>query len=391
MSRPRRLLLVLMLVAIGLPLPLTLAVALTPAAVRSVLRSPGLAGFVASPRPISPSAAAWWRGDFQRGIDAWFANRIEPRGWTIRVTNQLYYTLFARSYMYRNAIVVARARYLYELSYLEAYCATAPDEADLLPLVAQIREFRDLLLRHRHQALVMITPSKAVTMPEYLPVGLCDPPQPPERLGANFAALLRQAGVPVIDGAALTRAMKTQDPVPPFPRGGTHWSRLAGARVSVQVMAEIDRLAGTDLGALTLGEPRWDTSPVGSDRDLATLLNLLLPPLDYPTGEATIECRPTTAGRGLNLIGVGGSFLQEILEPIGACGLFASVEQFAYYTNYRERFPGLKPGPVDRAALDWAAMLRQPTVFLLEFNERAIPPKIGWLDAFMADAGAALP
>ena len=390
MSRPRRLLLVLMLVSIGLPLPLTLGVALAPAPIRAALRSPGLAGFVASPPPISPGAAAWWHGDFQRAVDGWFARGLEPRGWGVRATNQLYYTLFGRSYMYNNTIIVGRAGYLYELAYLRAYCAPAPSEADLAALVAELRALRDGLARKQDQLLVLISPSKAVTMPEFLPVGLCDPPQAPERLGQMFGELLQGAGVPVIDGAALTRAMKPQDPLPPFPRGGTHWSRLVGSRVAVQVMAEIDRLAGTDLGAVTLGETVWDARPAGTDRDLAYLLNLLFPPYGYPTGEAALQCRPTPAGRGANFIGLGGSFLQQVMDPIGSCGLFARVEQFAYYTNFRERYPDETFEPVDRKALDWAATFRQPTVLLLEVNERRIAPRIEWLEPFIEDTRAAL-
>lgn len=386
----RRLLLALMLASIGLPLPLTLVTEIVPPAVQRMLRSPALFGFVAGPPPVVPGIGEWWRGDFQRALDGWFARNLEPRGWGVRVTNQLYYTAFRRSYMYRSSIIVGRDSVLYERAYLEAYCKPGPGEAELAPLVAKIAGLREDLAGRGHTLLFLVTPSKAVTMPEFLPAGLCDPPPAPERRGQTLVALLRRAGVPVIDGATLARAMKTQDPLPPFPRGGTHWSRLVGARVAALAMAEIGRLAGTDLGTLGLGEPRWDAPPIGTDADLAVLLNLLIPPLDYPTGEAELECRPTPAGQAADLIGVGGSFLGQVMRPIGLCGLFDRAEHFGYYKNYRIRYPDGLHEQFDRTALDWAALLGGRVVLLLELNERRIEPGIPWLEKFIEDAQAAL-
>jgi hypothetical protein len=184
--------------------------------------------------------------------------------------------------------------------------------------------------------------------------------------------------------------MKKQDPLPPFPRGGTHWSRLVGSRVAGLVVGEFDRLAGTDFGALTLGEPVWDAPPVGSDRDLAQLLNLLIPPYGYPTGDAALQCRSTAAGRKVNLIGLGGSFLDQIMDPVARCRLFARAEWFSYYTKFRRQYPNGSYDPVDREALDWAAIFQAPTVVVLEFNERAIEPKIQWFEWFAEDTRAAL-
>jgi SGNH hydrolase-like domain, acetyltransferase AlgX len=390
MSRPRRLLLAVMLLAIGLPLPITLLGKFGPEFLHRPLSSPALFGFTAPAEPLSFSADAWRDGELQRGLDHWFAGNLEPRGWTVRLVNQLYYSLFRRSYMLDDKIVAGREDYLYSINYLEAYCRPAPAERDLAPLVARIAALHDRLARDGHPLLLMITPSKAVTMPEFLPAWLCDPPQPPERAGQLFGALLRAAGLPVVDGAAATRTMKGRDPLPPFPRGGTHWSKLVGARVAAAVMAEIGRQAGVDLGGLSATATDWDAPPTGTDADLALVLNLLVPPLDYPTARPELQCRPTSAGMDTALIALGGSFLEEVEDPIAKCRLFGRVERFAYYTKFRARYPAARPEPVDRATLDWRAILEPKAVVLLEVNESTIDAKIPWLDEFLDDALAAL-
>jgi len=387
----RRLLLAVMLLAIGLPLPLTILVRSAPAdwfrgSVYLLLTDNADA-------PIRPPLrpAAWWNGDFQRGFEPWFAAVMAPRGWIVRLTNQLYYSAFGRSYMLGGAIVVGREEYLYEVTYLRAYCrSTHGAGADTFAsFIGKVRELQSLLARRGRPLWFMVTPSKPVIMPEFLPAGLCDRPAAPDRLRKLFVALLQDAGIPVIDGSDMALAMKARDPLPPFPRGSVHWSRLAGGRAAGALMDEITALSGVDLGGLTLRNPRWTAAPVGTDADLAAILNLLRPPLDYPTGEAESICRPTVRGQSASLIAVGGSFLITALDPIGACRLFKQMDLYFYYTLGRIRWPGGRE-PVDRATLRWREMLEQAAVTVIEINESVIGPDVPHLEQFLDDALAAL-
>jgi hypothetical protein len=389
----RRVLLALMLVAIGLPVPLTLLVHGSPAPVRQVLASPRLHDSAAPLRRPRLGSTTWWRGEFQRDFEPWFGSVIEPRGWIVQLTNQVYYTVFATSYMFDGGIIVGRDRYLYGLVYLEGYCWSAEHdpEGTSAPLVAKLTELHHALRRRDRLLLFVLTPSKAVTMPEFLPAGLCSRPPAPDRVRERFVASLRQAGITTIDGPELVQAMKAHDPLPPFPRGGTHWSRLAGARVSVRLMQTIARLSRHDMGALVIDPPRWDVPPTGSDADLARLLNLWRPPVDYPTASATRRCRATAAGRNTRLIAVGGSFLDQILDPIAECALFGRVDLYFYYDMWRFDWMVRHAYPVHRAAIKWRDELDQPTVLLVELNERLIGQEVPHLDRFLDDLRAALP
>ena len=205
-------------------------------------------------------------------------------------------------------------------------------------------------------------------MAKFLPTGVCDRPAAPLWGSTRFTALLRETGILVGDGPALVRAMKARDPLPPFARGRTHWTLLVGKRFASIMMDELGRSSRVDWGGLTLRDPEWTASPIGSDADLATLLNLWRPPLDYPTGTAELVCRSTEAGRQAALIAGGGSFAVTVIEHLAACGLFDHLELYFYYMASRLRWPGDRER-VDRAGLRWQDLLDGPHVVLVEQNE----------------------
>jgi hypothetical protein len=389
--RWRRLLLALMLLCLGLPVPLTLFLQLPlPAGVLRVIAAPPLASAVQPAALPSFDLDAWWGRDFQTGFEAWLTDHTEPRGWTVRITNQLYFTLFGRSHMKEGKIVVGRDGNLFEISYLKSYCRRPPADAELAAFAARIGALA-ARLRSSGQGLVfLLTPSKATIMPEFLPVDLCERQPGVAAVPARFAALVRQAGVPVVDGVELAEAAKAADPLPPFPPGGIHWSNLLSLHAAGLLLDTLGRAAGKDFGSVAAGPVRWDAAPVGTDRDLANLLNVLAPPDDYVVGSAEPICRAAPAGLQTDVVAVGGSFLIPVLSTFARCGLFRSIEQYFYYTRWWGRYPERALQPVARAGLDWRARLAPPTILILELNASRIDGNVGWMNEFIDDALAAL-
>jgi hypothetical protein len=389
--RWRRLLLALMLLCLGLPLPLALVLQLPlPAGVVRAIAAPPLASAV-PPAGFPPLGLdAWWRRDFQTGFEDWFADHAEPRGWTVRITNQLYFTLFGRSHVNEGRIVVGRGGNLFEINYLKSYCRRTPTDAELAAFAARIGALAERLRSSGQGLVLLLTPSKAAIMPEFLPADLCEPQPGVAAVPTRFAALVRQAGVPVVDGVELAEAAKAADPLPPFPPGGIHWSNLLSLHAAGLLLDALGRAAGADFGSVAAGPVRWDAAPVGTDRDLAKLLNVLAPPDDYVVGSAEPVCRSAPAGPQPDLVAVGGSFLIPILSTFARCGLFRSIEQYFYYTRWWARYPERALQRVERASLDWRARLAPPTVLILELNASRIDGKVAWMNEFLDDALAAL-
>src|SRR6266850_4318767 len=145
----RRVLLAMMLLAIGLPLPFSVLVYVSLARVQEILVSPRLHDNVGPPERPRLSATALWRGEFQRDVESWFGSRVEPRGWIVQLTNQVYYSLFGKSYMFNRGIIVARDDSLYELSHLKAYCRESDGGVGRAALVATLGDLhRELALRN---------------------------------------------------------------------------------------------------------------------------------------------------------------------------------------------------------------------------------------------------
>jgi hypothetical protein len=379
-----------MLLVVGLPLLLAVLARVAPHIAGRWL--PRLETASRAPAAAALSWASWRHGDLQRYAEARIGDALQPRALVVQLTNQLYYAAFRRSYMYGGNLVVGRRDVLYEWGYIAPYCSTDDwsQAVRLGDLAARIAKLRAKLAAQNVALVFLLTPSKATVLAEFLPAGICRAPIDPDRPRGLLTALLRQNGVPFIDGHDLAMRAKSADPLPPFPRGGTHWSRLVGARAAELLMRELRRISGGDLGDLSLGDVAWTAPPEGSDADLAHLLNLFVAPVGYPTGVAKIDCRRTALGARGGMIAVGGSFLGQVLDPIVRCGLFRRIDYYFYYTDFRESWPGGR-SPVDRATLDWRKELRDASAVVLEVNESAIGSSPSHLDAFLDDALNAKP
>ncbi|MFO1061858.1 MAG: hypothetical protein U1E53_33420 [Dongiaceae bacterium] len=382
LSATQRAVVLAMLLTLALPLLLAYASKYLPG-----LRPPPLDSEAFVPKPPL-RATTLLSGDFQRAAGAWFVQALPPRRTAVQLSNQLYYDLFGRSYMYDEQILVGRGDSLFEVSYVDRWCrADATDLSALQRTAARIGALRRRWARDGRVLLFVATPSKAAVMPELLPAA-CPPPADPGRPRRALLAMLAAEGVPTFDGDATVRAMKGRDPVSPFPTGGIHWSSLAGRRVAGMIMADLGRLAGADLGGVSVADLRWDAAPAEQDADLRMLANLYAP-LPEAVGAGRLVCRPAAAGRGARLIAVGGSFLRTILETIGGCGLFAEVDYFFNYTRLERRWPGGGSLAVDRATLDWRRRLDAARVLILELNDAVIVGGAYALDPFLDDVEAA--
>lgn len=370
------------------PAVLTLADRSAPAAWTSRFATPALVDY-----PPAPPAPAWsierWRsGQFQKAATDWFAAGLVPRSLAVRATNQLYYAVFQKSYMYGKEIVIGRDETLYETYAIAAACSRAPPDPPerFAGFVSKMAALQARLAQRNKLLLFMVTPNKAEVMPESLPPSACKGAigTGPDR--ALLDRLLTEAGVPVVDAYEPILAMKRQDPVPPYPRGGTHWSRLTAGRIATSLVQTIDRLTGQDFGGFETGPVRWDAPPVGSDGDLARLLNLWHPPLDYPTGAAEPRCRPTALGRDAGIIIVGDSFSEQLMDPLTDCRLFGRAEYFFYYDMLHFDLVTHETGHIDHTRFDWPALFDRSQIVLVELNDAYIPGSMRHLDRFLTDA-----
>jgi alginate O-acetyltransferase complex protein AlgJ len=168
-----------------------------------------------------------------------------------------------------------------------------------------------------------------------------------------------------------------------FCQGGGHWNYL-GAYYTVRALVEeLNGLMNKKAGRLDLEAVNIDRTPVGTDRDLAELLNLFFPPLDYVVPHPVISLKGGTEDLG-NAVIVGDSFSEIPINLLNEHKIFKRIDFFYYYKLTLRSFPDQQSFPVDVAKIDWENMMFKSDVIILEANESFITAS--YTSSFVTDA-----
>ena len=137
--------------------------------------------------------------------------------------------LFNKSYMDKEQIIIGRDGQLFADYDIKQYCNPHPP----IPLslmesrVKEIADLQDLLARRGVIFLLLITPSKAATYPEYIPSNLCHAGPFTNRAYYDFRFVSRQVPPqlyqwPCHHSSRQSRSRRLLC----FARGGIHWNKL---------------------------------------------------------------------------------------------------------------------------------------------------------------------
>jgi alginate O-acetyltransferase complex protein AlgJ len=334
-----------------------------------------LAG-VAKPKPAPWTLSAFLEGETQKAASINLGRLSPIFPISVRAKNQLIYSLFGASAA--PGVVIGRHGQLFEQVYIDEYCRRdgAADANRLSAWAHSVGEIQDNVTRAGKSFVYVISPSKAARYSEDLPLSApcaARATAMPDKLPPYLAAL-REAKALFVDGARLIDEQRVNFPVPLFPRGGTHWNSLAAGLT----LKEIMRVSPSPLVAFDFS---WSLAPepIGTDRDLADLMNLLRPDLDYPTTEI-VSTHPTGGcARPPRLLAMGGSFVHQLLAAamLSSCPpqvdywFFMRTEDNGVELGHFRRPPG-ETGNGERVAADPDALddnLRQADMVLLEENE----------------------
>ncbi len=268
----------------------------------------------------------------------------------VRLNNELRYALFG--YISAPGVLEGRRHQLVEAPYLSEYCVRSVPEA-VRRAKAFIPVLRDIQSYYRTRGKVfvyVISPSKVAHQPDDF-VALIDCPSPErdrrDYLG-TFVALLRDAGIAVVDTASLIHRRQDKYDVPLFPQGGVHWNKLGAGIGGQAVLDEIDRQAGRVVVPPFAFAYTIAKAPEGMDRDLADLMNVFFPPLTYRTPDVTfqpsISCEQSPA-RNLNAVIVGDSFSDLLGEILVSAACMSDLKNYRYLrlARFRNSVDGLTP------------------------------------------------
>jgi len=379
--------LILFLIAAPIPSILILKTcpALTEHKFMAMLANQRLSGVTFPKQDVALSLSTWMDAKFQKSVTKWVNENFAGREFAIRGFNQILWSIFGKSYMYAENIIIGGENQLFEKSYLNHYRKIRPQLSDnaLQNMVNGITWVNTRFSQYNIPFLVLITPSKVMTLPDAVPVRY--------RLNQKTSAVsfnadrlkekLIAAGIPVLDGAELTRNLEGKLPLPPFPKTGTHWTDLAAFYTAEAVLRKLELLGTHPLATLQYSNVQFTDTPRFVDADLLHLLNLARPHFDH-YAYATISRKADIKERQGRLVIVGGSFVGALNRIWEQAEVWREIDYYFYFTRSIIRHPlNPDPEPVDVAAIDWIKTFGCADAVILEFNEASLHS--GHIGAFL--------
>lgn len=328
------------------------------------------------------SLAAIRDGRFQKAIALKVGESLPIRPNLIRLNNQIAYSLFGELNV--PGMLIGSQGQLIQQSYLSEYCARRVDMAAELAnrMIPVLQDIQAYYKARGGIFLYVITPSKAAHLPEYF-VGRVDCPSTEEArrsLVPAYAERLRKAGIAVFDAATFAHGLKGSYPIDLFPRGGVHWNAVGAARATQEIIKAINQQAGSQSLPQFDFDAAFNDTPKGSDRDLADLMNVLLPPIDYPTARLSYRMASSCSHPSMwsPAAVIGGSFMHGPTELLIREACMPGLNLYSYlHTRWGGAPYGLLQADLSQQDLQ---PLRDVKLLLLEENELMIG-RSGYVDA----------
>ncbi len=345
-----------------------------------------------APAPVAPSPANLLNAKFQESVERWAGAAVGFRNQFIRIHSRVNWDLFKVPPKAVELVVVGRNQQLYEAHYVDEYCTGATQRAFDLPLdqrvewlINSITAIRDEFTRRNKPFAVLISPTKPAVYPEDLPAQRCKG-EAPNRLYHRVLPLLQQRGIPLVDGAASTRALKTQSETPVFNRYGTHWNLLGAYPASRDLLAELARLAKLPPPALEITGMKLSGEPIASSNDLALMMGLETRLIDPLTPHPQFAVKNGAAVKDWNVAFVGGSFVNQPFYIYEAAGAFSRmIHYWATIDAVIVYSPQGTERSFVRGAFDWPRVFNADAI-VLELNEVLAEPKLDRAIAAMLEA-----
>ena len=271
-------------------------------------------------------------------------------------------------------VVVGKNGYLYENGYINEYLGSAPKyinvtDEELIHRASTLKNIQEDLSERGIAFCVVITPSKAGSLPQFIPdFHIADfPPLSSDyvRPYIRFKQFLKDHGVYFVDSADVFASIGMTNT---FPRTGIHWSLTAAFEVVEAVVKEYERQRGLEVRHLVADSIISSASPFAVEQDIFGIvyggdnrrhMDDAIVDERYYTHDIYLEPGGGKPKIGRTII-QGGSFTGELNRFFGHFNLADSTHMI-YYNN---------GGNTNR--INWGRELRDVDFVLLEVNEQFV-------------------
>jgi alginate O-acetyltransferase complex protein AlgJ len=314
----------------------------------------------------------------------WFNERLGFRSFWIKTDNQVNFSVFHEIHRNTNSrsIVPGKDNWLYQGGVINNLLGFSTASTEQLEQFAvDLERLQEELQQRGVTMLVVVSPSKAVHYPEYLPDWVWPLRDKLRRQGIReksdyeiFGPSLDREGVNWVDAPMRFRQERTQQQATGeeyrlFPQGGTHWSHYGASLVSAEILDRLEELTGKDLTNLIFKRVFVDRETTGTDNDLGDLMNTWTPwVFKGPTPHALIvrdpgPWRPT-------ILWLGKSHSEMLIVALDPYEIYKQCDYLFYF-----RWRYIWPDPdhhryrIDRDRFDWQKEFQSHDVVIIELNE----------------------
>ncbi|MBR2121097.1 MAG: alginate O-acetyltransferase [Afipia sp.] len=333
---------------------------------------PKLAG-VTRQLPLNWSLSSLIDGSLQKAITERVTQALPIRPLLVRFNNELKFELFGELTL--PGVIQGAGGQLIEQLYFDEYCSRTEGLAETRSrsVISKLKDIQDYYRSRGAVFIYLISPSKVAHMPEHFLTGAACPSTIAARTQfiPQYANLLKQSGIHVLDLATFIHGLKGTYEVDLFPQGGSHWNDIGGARVATLIAEEINRQAGKVLAPPFTFTYTISGATSGVDRELADLLNTFFPTMAYLTPKVkfqpSVSCA-TYPSRTIETAFVGSSFSHLPAEILMRDNCLTALNTYFYLSLSRFGGEPYRKLQADLPDSD-LTRLRDAKIMIVEENE----------------------
>ncbi|MFH0976557.1 MAG: hypothetical protein V1874_12315 [Spirochaetota bacterium] len=319
-------------------------------------------------------------GKYQSQFNDWWNQNFGLRAEFTKTCNQFYYAMFHETRT-GSDVFVERDKQLIEHAYLDVYFQnlTSTQESQLEQYVIELKKAQDLLKQRGKALLLVIAPVKSFIYPEYIPHRLTIFGDKAVKNGYDvLIPLLGKYGVNYVDGDKITREHKQTDNFPMFSHGSVHWNHIAADYTTIAMYKKIGVLLNKSVPQISI-KSIVGSSAEGDDIDLARLLNVWHPPINYLAPQVQINVNENAFKPSIVIN--GDSFFTNMIYTLNKYNLFNYLDFYFYYSTHIQYMDGVVNNLGNSGKMDWNSVLSHDAV-VIEIRE-GMPLQIG--DGFIHD------
>ncbi len=308
-----------------------------------------LQGVQIQPQPPNWSIQNFMNKSWQSQVDSWLYSHLPFRNAIIRTHNQIYYSLFSKSYMENQSILIGKKNYLYEIDYLQSYCNPAHTQYSQATFNQWAHNVEKLtqFFKNRGQAFIYVnSPSKARYYPEYYPIGFpCSTTQKRPAYMMAMKALSHTPNIHYVDSSKILLNAKQRYGHLLFPKSGIHWTLLGATLAAQEIIKQISSTTSYHLPPLEFSYTRTlhPTTVDWTNVDLLSLMNLLTPQIDFVVPDVKIKPMKHIHKK-LKLAIIGDSFSNHLSQALINTHAFSKIDFYSYFTLGHAQFHPQKMG-----------------------------------------------